>query len=38
MNWEIITAIGEIIGALAVVISLIYLAKQIRQNTKQVEE
>ena len=28
-------AIGEIIGALAVVASLVYLAVQIRQNTKQ---
>ncbi len=28
-------AIGELIGALAVVISLIYLAVQIRQNTRQ---
>ena len=26
MNWEAISAIGEIIGALAVVITLIYLA------------
>ena len=31
-------AIGEVIGAVAVVISLIYLAAQIRQNTKQIEE
>jgi len=29
-------AIGEIIGALAVVASLIYLAVQIRQNTRQI--
>lgn len=29
-------AIGEIIGALAVVASLIYLAAQIRQNTRQI--
>ena len=35
MNWEAIGAIGEIVGALAVVISLIYLATQIRtQNTE----
>lgn len=31
-------AIGEVIGALAVVITLIYLAKQIRQNTHAMEE
>lgn len=34
MNWEAISAIGEITGAVAVLISLIYLALQIRQNTK----
>jgi hypothetical protein len=31
-------AIGELIGALAVVISLIYLAVQIRQNTRQISQ
>ena len=30
MNWEAITAIGETVGALAVVASLIYVATQIR--------
>lgn len=30
MNWEAIGAIGEILGAVAVVISLVYLALQIR--------
>ena len=34
MNWEAISAISEIVGAIAVVISLIYVAAQIRQNTK----
>ena len=34
LNWEAIGAIGELTGASAVVISLIYLATQIRQNTK----
>ena len=38
MNWEAIGAIGEIVGAIAVVLSLVYLAAQIRQNTRQVEE
>jgi hypothetical protein len=33
MNWEAIGAIGELIGAVAVVITLVYLAVQIRQNT-----
>lgn len=36
MNWEAIGAIGEIVGALAVFLTLIYLAIQIRQNTKAV--
>jgi len=34
MNWEAIGAIGEIFGAIAVVISLAYLATQIRQSNK----
>ena len=38
MNWEAISTIAEIVGAAAVVISLIYLAAQIRQNNRQVEE
>jgi hypothetical protein len=33
MNWEAIGAVGEIIGAMAVVLSLIYLAIQVRQNS-----
>lgn len=35
MNWEAIGAIGEIVGATAVVVTLIYLTTQIRQNTRQ---
>ena len=31
-------SIGEVIGAIAVVVTLIYLAKQIRQNTHAMEE
>jgi len=38
MNWEAISTIAEIVGAAAVVVSLIYLATQIRQNNRQVEE
>ena len=34
MNWEAISTISEVIGAVAVVVSLIYLAAQIRQNTE----
>ena len=33
MSWEAIGAIGEVVGALAVVCTLIYLAVQIKQNT-----
>ena len=33
MNWDAIGAIGEVGGAIAVVITLFYLASQIRQNT-----
>ena len=34
MNWEAIGAVGEIIGAVAVVISLIYLATQVRSSSR----
>jgi hypothetical protein len=34
MNWDAIGAIGELTGALAVVVSVIYLALQIRNNTQ----
>ncbi len=35
MNWEAIRALGEILGAIAVLVTLVYLAKQIRHNTFQ---
>ena len=35
MNWDAAGAIGEIIGATAVVVSVIYLAVQIRGQTEQ---
>jgi len=34
MNWEAVGAVGEILGAIAVLITLGYLAVQIRQNTR----
>lgn len=34
LNWEALGAIGEIAGALGVIITLAYLAVQIRQNTR----
>jgi hypothetical protein len=36
MNWEAIGAIAELVGAGAVVLTLIYLSIQLRQNTAQV--
>ena len=36
INWDAVGAIGETVGALAVVITLVYLAVQIRQNTKSI--
>ena len=38
MNWEAIGAIGEVTGALGVIVTLGYLAYQIRQNTVQLEQ
>jgi hypothetical protein len=35
MNWDAIGAIGEIVGAAAVVATLFYLARQIRDSTQQ---
>ena len=34
MNWDAIGAIGEIIGAIAVLVTLIYLSVQIRQSSE----
>ncbi len=34
MNWDAISSIAELIGAVGVIVSLIYLAFQIKQNTK----
>jgi len=34
MNWEALGAIGEILGAVAVVATLVYLSRQITQNSK----
>jgi hypothetical protein len=35
MNWEAIGAIGEIVGAAAVFVSLVYLASQIRAQNRE---
>jgi len=37
MDWNAIGAVGEILGALAVLVSVFYLATQIRQNTKSIK-
>ncbi len=34
MNWDAIGAIGEVLGAAGVILTLLYLAVQIRQSTK----
>lgn len=36
MNWEAIAAVSEVAGAVGVIISLVYLAVQIRHNTQEV--
>ncbi|MBT8057979.1 MAG: hypothetical protein KJO33_00205 [Gammaproteobacteria bacterium] len=36
MNWDAIAAVGEMLGALAVLVTLLYLAVQIKQNTSAV--
>ena len=38
MNWNAIGAIGEMIGAVGVIVTLGYLAYQIRQNTRQLAQ
>ena len=37
MNWDAIAAIGEVGGAIGVIVTLIYLSKQLRENTKTVK-
>ncbi len=38
MNWDAIGSIAEVVGALAVLITLAYLAVQVRQNSTQLRE
>ena len=35
MNWDAVGAIGEVVGAMAVVVTLAYLAIQVRENSRQ---
>ncbi len=37
MNWEIVGSTGEWVGAFAVVATLFYFAKQIRQNSASLD-
>ena len=37
MNWEAIGAVGEIVGATAVVVTLIYVAVQVRHATRETQ-
>ena len=37
MNWETITAISEIVGAIAVIVTLVYLARQIAMSNRFAE-
>ena len=36
MNWEALGATGEVLGAAGVIITLVYLSLQVRQNTRHV--
>ena len=36
MTWTELGALGEVLGAIAVVVSLVYLSRQVRQNTQAV--
>jgi hypothetical protein len=38
INWDAITAITEILGVVAVVVSLLYLGFQVKQNTRQLRQ
>lgn len=37
MNWDAISAVGKLVGAAGVILTLVYLAIQIRQNTAAVK-
>jgi hypothetical protein len=34
VNWDAVSAIGEIVGAVGMIVSIVYLAHQIRTNTR----
>jgi hypothetical protein len=37
VNWEAIGAVGEVVGAIAVVVTLVYLTIQLKQNTQSAQ-
>ena len=37
MNWDMLGAIGELVGALAVVLTLFYLARQVRDASRETQ-
>ncbi len=37
MNWDAVGAVGEIIGALGVIVTLGYLARQVSENSRQMK-
>ena len=38
MNWEVVAAVGELLGAIGVIASLVYLAGQVRSSRHQAAE
>jgi len=38
VNWEAVGAIGEVVGAAAVLVTLLFLLRQLRQNTHSLDE
>jgi hypothetical protein len=37
MNWQALGAVGELVGAIGVIVTVAYLAIQVRQNTSSIE-
>ena len=37
MNWDALGAMGEIVGAIAVIATLFFLARQLQVNTRELE-
>jgi len=37
MNWGLVSSLAEVIGVIAVIVSILYLAVQVRDNTRSVK-